>query len=348
LHSLGVLCRQQGQLEEAAKLLGHALEIDRTSTGEEGMGHLDSLHELALIEAARNEDASALERLHRVLCLQDKLTAAFAYLPAGPARDGMLAVPWRVLEALLTMALRLPNASEKALAGVLRWKGLGPADFAPADRPALRHRHPAHARDLDRLFDLSMQLVGRLVKGAGPEGLQMHHDLLRRWEEEQQGLEGQLAEVVPDLAKLRALRAVDLPRLRQALPAGATFVEVVRFHPRDFAEMCAGRDGSLPPRYLGFVLHAGDEGVVMCDLGSAVDLESRGGPEVLRAALAPHLAGRRRLIVAADGRLARAVWVRLGGPQAVVRTLNSGREIVSPLLAPSAGWLARLRGWLAR
>jgi hypothetical protein len=200
---------------------------------------------------------------------------------------------------------------------------------------------------LDRLFDLSVQIANRLVRGAGPEGLQTHHDLLRRWEEERQGLEEQLAGAVPALARLRALRAVDLPGLRGALPAGASFVEMVRFRPRDFAEVCAGHDGLLPLRYLGFVLHAGGEGVRMCDLGSATDLEGRGGAEVLRAALAPHLAGRRQLLVAADGRLGRAACLRLGGPQTVVRTLNSGREIVSPLLARSAGWLAWLRGWRA-
>jgi hypothetical protein len=192
-----------------------------------------------------------------------------------------------------------------------------------------------------------MQIASRLVKGAGPEGLQMHHDLLRRWEEERQGLEGQLAGAVPALARLRALRAADLPGLRRALPAGATFVELVRFRPCDFVEVCAGRDGSLPPRYLGFVLPAGEEDVVMCDLGRAADLEGRGGAEALGAALARPLAGRRQLLVATDGRLGRAACLRLGGPQALVRTLASGREIISPLLVRQVGWLAWLRGWQA-
>jgi hypothetical protein len=175
----------------------------------------------------------------------------------------------------------------------------------------------------------------------------MHHDLLHRWAVEQQELEGQLAGAVPALDRLRALRAVDLPGLRRALPADATCVELVRFRPRDFAEICAGRDGLLPPRYLGFVLHAGEERVVMCNLGRVADLEGRGRGEALRLALAPHLAGRRKLLVATDGRLGRAACVRLGGPRELVRTLASGREIVSPLVTRPAGWLARLRGWLA-
>jgi hypothetical protein len=199
-------------------------------------------------------------------------------------------------------------------------------------------------RQLDRLFDLSVQIASRLVRGAGPEGLQMHHDLLRRWEEERQGLEGQLAGAIPALARLRALRTVDLAGLRRALPAGATLVELARFRPRDFAEMCAGRDGLLPPRYLAFVLQAGEVRVAMCDLEQAVGLEGRGGAEALRVALAPHLAGRRQLLVATDGCLGRASCVRLGGPRMLVRTLASGREVISPLLARPAGWLAWLRG----
>jgi hypothetical protein len=227
---------------------------------------------------------------------------------------------------------------------VLCWKGLKAADFVPGDRVALRQRHPAHARELDRLFDLSVQIASRLVRGAGPEGLQMHHNQLHRWAVEQEELEGRLAGAVPALARLHALRAVDLPGLRRALPADATCVELVHFRPRDFAEVCAGRDGLLPPRYLGFVLHAGEERVAMCELGQAVGLEGRGGAEALRVALAPHLAGRRKLFVATDGRLGRAACVRLGAPRMLVRTLASGREVLSPLLARPAGWLAWLRG----
>jgi tetratricopeptide (TPR) repeat protein len=348
LHALAVLHRQQRQLPEAANLLGHALEIDRTSVGEEGVGHLDSLYELAMIEAARGEDASALQRLHRVISIQDELAAAFGYLPPGQVRDALLARPWRLIESFLTLTLRQPSAAELALAGVLRWKALGPTDLVPGDRTALRRRHPAHAQELDRLFDLGVQIASLLVRGAGPEGLQMHHDLLRRWEKERKELEEQLAGAVPALARLRVLRAVDLPALRRALPVGATLVELVRIRPSDFAEVCAGRDGLLPPRYLGFVLHAGKEKVVMCDLGQAADLDGWGGAEALRVALASHLAGRRQLLVATDGHLGRAASIRLGASQALVRTLTSGREIISPLLARQAGWLAWLRGWLAR
>lgn len=344
LHGLALLCRQQGQWKEAANLLRSALEIDRSAIGLEGAGHLASLYELALIEAAGGENAKAVECIRQALALQDERTAVFAYLPPGTARDALLAWPWTLTESLLTLALRLPDAAEAALESVLRWKGLGIADLVPLDRAAVRRRHPRQARELDRLFDLSVQIARRLVQGAGPEGLPMHYDLLGRWRQERQGLEERLAPVVPVLARLRALRAVDLPGLRRALPAGAAFVELVRFRPRHFAEAGSGREGLLPPRYLSFVFYTGEERVMMYDLGSAADLESHSGAETLRRALALHLVGRQPLFLAAEGRLRRAARAQLARSRKLVRMLASGREMISPLLAPPAGWMAWLHG----
>src|SRR5262249_62352598 len=167
---------------------------------------------------------------------------------------------------------------------------------------------------------------------AGPEGLQAHRDLLRRWGEEQRELEGRLAGSVPALQRLRALRAVDVPGLRQARPAGTTLVEVVRFRPRDFAEICAGRDGMLPARYLAFVIGGGEEDTYLVDLGLAADLECRGGWERVGSALTTRL-DCHQLIVAADGRLGLPVFKRLVGPDVEVREVRSGRELISPLLA---------------
>jgi hypothetical protein len=114
-----------------------------------------------------------------------------------------------------------------------------------------------------------------------------------------------------------------------------------------FAVMRAGREGLLPACYLAFVLHAGEEGVAMVDAGPADALERGGGIEALRAALAPHLAGRRHVVVGGIRRLKRAVFRRLA-PRAEVRPVRSGREVASGLLAlPPASWLVRVRCWLA-
>jgi tetratricopeptide (TPR) repeat protein len=346
LHGLAVVVRQQGRLDEAAKLLGSVLEIDRASTGEDGMGHLDSVLELARLEAAQGRNDAAVDGFGRVLSAQDQLVAASACLPPGPVRDQLLSAPWRLAEALLTLALRGREAVGPALEAVLRWKGVRPADLALPARERLRRRHPALEKEIDGLFDLGMQIGGRLTRSAGQEGLQTHRELLRRWGEERRELEEPLADTIPALARLRALRGVCLTSLRQALPSGATLVEGVRFEPRDFAEICAGREGKLPARYLAFVVRGGEAGPVLVDLGLAADREFRGGWKQVGAALSPHL-DCPLLIVAADGRLGLPVFRRLVGPDVQVREVLSGRELVSPQLAPArVGWLRRLRDWL--
>jgi tetratricopeptide (TPR) repeat protein len=345
LHGLGVLVRQQGRLDEAADLLRRALEIDRTSTGEEGAAYLDSLMELAQVEAARGKGGVALESFHRLLSAQDELLASYTCLPPGPARDKLLSTPWRLTEALLTLALRQAGGVKNALEAVLRWKALPPGEVALGRREAERRHHPSMAREIDRLFDLGMQTGGRLIQGAGQEGLQAHRDLLRRWGEERRELEERLASSVPALARLRAFRTVRASGIRPALSARTTLVEVVRFQPRDFAEICAGRDGMLPARYLAFVIGWGQEDTVLVDLGLAADLERGGGWKRVGTALATHL-GRHRLIVAADGRLGLPVFRRLVGPDIEAREVRSGRELISPLLAPARlGWLGRLWSW---
>jgi hypothetical protein len=60
--------------------------------------------------------------------------------------------------------------------------------------------------------------------------------------------------------------------------------------------------------------------------------------------LSEHLASGRQLLVACDGRLDRTACARIFGQERSVRTVSSGREIVSPLLARRKSWLA----WLVR
>jgi hypothetical protein len=346
LHGLAVVVKRQGRLDEAAGLLRDVLEIDRESTGEDWLGNLNSLRELAQVEAARGADGDALKKYLRVLSAQDTLMAVYACLNPGPARDELLATPWRLAESLLTLALRQREGVGPALESVLRWKGSRPTDLALAGRETLRRRHPARATEIDRLLDLGIQIGCRLARGAGPEGLQVHQDLLRRWGEEWRELETELGGALPVLARLRTLRGVHVADVRKALPAGTTLVELVRFQPRDFARECAGGDGKLPPRYLAFLVRKIEVDIDLIDLGPAADLERRGKRCHLGQALMEKLAGQ-QLIVAADGRIGRAV---LGGSGGLGRTgpeVRSGRELISPSLAPTRpGWWGWLRAWV--
>jgi tetratricopeptide (TPR) repeat protein len=347
LHALAVLQRLQGRLAEAEELLNKALEIDRESaSGEAGNGHLDTQAELALVEAARGKFDAAQERFLRVLAARESLAGAFNCLPPGPGRDALLAAPWNLVEQVLTLALSAPSTAGKVFDFCLRWHALMLGEFALGERATLRRRQPANAKELDRLIDLNLQIAGRLINGAGPDGLQMHRDFLARWGQERERLEEHLSSTVPQLARLRAWHRVDAAGVRAALPPGGALVELVRFRPRDFAEMCAGREGLLPARCMAFVVKSGNEGVAMIDVGSADALEGRDGADALRAVLATHLAGCTFLVAGSGGRLKRVGFKNLV-PAVEARVVRSGREITCELLeSKSEGWLERLKGWL--
>src|SRR5262249_42347573 len=104
LHGLAMIVWQWGRPDEAAGLLGQALEIDRTSGGEEGADHLNSVLELARLQAARGEDGAALAGFRRVLAAQDDLVPVYACLGPSPRRQELLSNPWRLTESLLTVA----------------------------------------------------------------------------------------------------------------------------------------------------------------------------------------------------------------------------------------------------
>src|SRR5205807_10111801 len=139
------------------------------------------------------------------------------------------------------------------------------------------------------------------------------------------------------------LQQADRRAVALALDEGVSLVEFVRFHVFDFKAHAPGERQWQPPRYLAFVLPAGQpEGVQLIDLGEAEPIdrliadfrssitgeaEQPGGrnmvkrrPEpasarrkdagrALRAALfdplAPALGGHQHLLVAPDGDLAR-------------------------------------------
>jgi tetratricopeptide (TPR) repeat protein len=346
LHRLGLLVRRQGRLDEAAGLLRHVLEIDCLARCEAGAAHLESRQELAQIDAARGEIGPALDGFLRVLAAQDELIPAFACLTAGVGRDRLLSAPWRLTESLLTLALEQSEGVEPALAAVLHWKALTPNNLALEGRETLRRRHPLLSREIDRLYDLGIQIACRRMQGPGQEGLQGHADLLHRWEEERHPVEERLAGDIPQLARLRSLRSVSVDNLRKVLPGGATLVELVRFQPSDFKAVCAGQDGRLPARYLAFVIRGKEDRVDLVDLGLAADLERRRGRDVLKQALSAHLSAAQQLIVATDGRLGHSALRGLGQSGATRREVRSGRQLLSALLGPvKVGWLGRLRGW---
>jgi tetratricopeptide (TPR) repeat protein len=339
LHGLGVIVRQQGRLPEATRFFERALEIDRTTAAqEEQADSLDTHYQLALIEAASGAHTAAVGRLRRLLADQENLLSAFACLPPGPNRDGLLKYPQLLVGMLLTLTAGRSDQCLPEANAVVRWNALSPATLVHGERAALRQQHPADAEALDRLFDLNVQIAHRHFSGAGLEGAALHRELLAKWTAERDRLENELCDRVRPLARVRVWREVNATAVRTRLPADTAAVELIRYHTADFQALCREEDKRGPVRHAAVVIHPTNEPKVI-DLGGAEALDG----QKLRAAVALHLAGCSRVTVGHGG-LHRRVW---GGLTPEVQGVRSCRELVSPLLAaPPAGFLARVRGWL--
>jgi CHAT domain-containing protein len=91
----------------------------------------------------------------------------------------------------------------------------------------------------------------------------------------QEELERFLSRQIPEMNLQQQLNRASRQAIAAILPQGATLVEVVQFHVRNFQAVKANGDKQwLPPRYLAFILSAGEsESVEMVDLGEAKEID---------------------------------------------------------------------------
>lgn len=335
LHGLGLVLRRQGRLPEATARFEQALAVDRgTDAGEELFGSLESHLQLTLIEAATGFHAAALARVRRLIASREELVRAYACLPPGRRRDALLTSPRQLVALGLTLAVGGNFPADTVADAALRWNALRPADLAHGDRSVLRQRHKSDAADIDLLFDLNVQIADRQCRGAGLEGVGVHRELLARWTAKRDRLDDRLSGRLPSLARQSAWRGVTVDTVRHALPEGTALVELVRYAPVDPAAVLRGEDEAGPDRYAAVVVTA--------TAAAVVDAGRPAGPSAVRAAVEPYLGDCTRVVVG-HGRVSKRVWGRLA---AQVRGVTVGRELISPLLAPTTSLGDRIRGWL--
>ena len=276
---------------------------------------------------------SERQRLAFLATLEAKLDA-FLSLVAGPLRDD-------------------PDAVHAALDLVLRRKAIAAEALAAQQEAVLGGRYPNLVARFAELGALRMRIAQRSLAGPGPDGAAAHKKTLAEWHATRDRLEAELAREVPEMHLERTLRSVDRQAVALALPEGAALVEFVRFSVYDFHAVAARDEPEWkPPRYLAFVLLAGQPGSTrMFDLGEAEPIDrmiatfraATTGEEDTRAArdlgaapaaptapapdadglalraavfdpLGPALGERTRLLVAPDGDLSRLSFEVLPSP----------------------------------
>ena len=109
------------------------------------------------------------------------------------------------------------------------------------------------------------------MSGPGPEGPEVHRQLIEKWSAEKESVEVFLAGRIPEIDLERKITEANRAKVAGALPEGTVLVEFVRFNPFDFKAIPAkGQSIWKPARYLAFVLLPGQpDSIEMIDLGEA-------------------------------------------------------------------------------
>ncbi|HEX9824928.1 MAG TPA: tetratricopeptide repeat protein [Actinomycetota bacterium] len=279
LNNLAGVHQDRGRHEDAKPLLRDALQGFRRGLGEHHPNVEAALNNLAWASAATRDPREALAYYREALAVTDHLLAQVFSIGSELQRAAFADLVRGGMEALLSLVLTQmpedPEAVGFAADVVLRRKAIGAEALAAQRDAVLGGRHPDLAPKLRELAMLRMQIATKTLAGPGPEGPDEHRRLLDRWAEEKETLERLLAHSIPEMSMERKLQVADRQAVGGALPEGSVLVEFVRFIVHDFHAVRENDEPRWgPPRYVAFVLPAGDpEAVALVDLGEAEPID---------------------------------------------------------------------------
>jgi CHAT domain-containing protein/tetratricopeptide (TPR) repeat protein len=376
LHNLGRLVQGLGQLTEARTYFDQALAIKQKALAPDHPHLAQCLNSLGVLLLAQGQTEQGWQRLRQAAAATSHYAARFAAASADADHLAFFSQQRSNLDMLLSAAAQVsaltPAQRDDLLDALLDDRAKGAA--------ALRERHLSHlaSRDADTrqlaetVADRRRHLAQLYLAGPGRTPPAQHRQECLRLQRELEDGERALARKLDLGAGALAPEAASAGALRQALPADAALVLLVRYAFYDF------RPAALRPpwraaRYAACVVPpAGRGDVALVDLGPAVPLEAavarlrkqlasapadlrRDGEKqaekslrqelagvaalVLRPLL-PHLKDRPRWLLCPDGPLWLVPWAALPLPDGqyaveryTVAHVVSGRDLLQPLAA---------------
>jgi CHAT domain-containing protein len=269
-----------GDYDAALPLHRQALEIHRTALGEDHPDYATSLRHLAGLYVATGRASEALSLMERAESINDRMIGQVFAIGSDCQRIAYLfrTVVWRLYWFLSLVQQHLadsPAAIRAALDLVLRRKAIAAEALATHRDALLGGKYPGLEPKLRELTALRLQVARKALAGPGPEGLETHRQQLAEWIAQQERLEAELAQQIPEMNLEQKLRASDRRAVALGLPEGVVLVEFVRFSVYDFQAVPArGEPQWKPARYIAFVLPGGEpDEVQMIDLGEAEPID---------------------------------------------------------------------------
>jgi CHAT domain-containing protein/tetratricopeptide (TPR) repeat protein len=280
LHNLASVYYKTGRFEAAERCARRAVRLQHEILGEWHPYLAVSLTTLACLLAATGRAEDALPLMLRAAEIDDRLLGQVFSTGSEARRANIIQkVRGRFGKALTLVVTLTPRATSAALDLVLRRKAVLAEALATQRIAVLAGRYPALEGKLRALLALGSQITQKTLAGPAAssswerweQAVKAHRQKLKRWSTERDALEAELARQIPEMDLRLRLSSATHEAVSRALPEGAALVEFVRYSPVNFTAVPAsGEDRALPPRYLAFVLPAGDpDGARLLDLGDA-------------------------------------------------------------------------------
>jgi CHAT domain-containing protein/tetratricopeptide (TPR) repeat protein len=357
----------EGRREEARELYERALRLRTAAWGEEHPLVARARLSVALVDARRGElDAALRSALEAVEIGRAGLLATARVLP-GRQVLGQVAMHRTFLDAVTTLGVSQADEPETVRGvwnAVVRSRALALDEMAARNRTYGASTSGEFATQLEELRSARRRLAHLTVGGHERLDAEAFVEILRGLREETERLETALARKSQGLRRELNARGVGLEHVLQALHEGSALVAFVRYR-----AIPVGTTVGVPEtveRYAAFVARAGNDPPTLVPLGKAEEIdrlvstfhveaashpglgreatstsvrELREAGERLRAAiwdpLAPHIAGRTRVLIVPDGALHLVSFAALPDGESflvekgpLIHYLSSERDVV--------------------
>ena len=268
---LATIAERGGDALEGERLLQRALGIREAALGSSHPDIAQLLEQLASIRQRKSDVAAAVADLTRAFDIREGHLARNLALGSDRQRLGYLNLFANDTDQAISLHARhapdSPGALELAVTTVLRRKGRA-LDAASDSVANLRRHAPNEQRGLfDRLTTARAQLATVTLRGTGATSPAVYRATLARLEETVDRVENELSAAS---ATFRAERTpITRTAVQRAIPAEAALVEYALYQPVD-----PTTERSAAPRYVAYVLRAGDTPPRWADLGEAAAIDA--------------------------------------------------------------------------
>ncbi|QIR37238.1 CHAT domain-containing protein [Tolypothrix sp. PCC 7910] len=288
LNNLGELYFSLGRFDEAEQKYVETLAMRKRLLGDEHPDVAFSMNNLATVLAATNRPEAALAYRIQASKINDKIIRNIFAFSSESDRLAFLQKIRNNFDLFLSLVYKHLSDSDSAkLAAidfVFKRKGLTASALAAQNQALYSGRYPQLQEKFRQLSDLNTRLVHltfsvpQTDETATTEKtisqFRAYRENLTQLQAQYNYLQKQLALQVPEIQLSEQI--FDREAIATALPADSILIEFVRFDVFDFRSIAAnGETQWYPPRYLAFILKAGQpDAVQMIDLGAADTIDS--------------------------------------------------------------------------